>query len=119
VIDNIDYIEHCLHHFAGMVGENCVCSDQKFVFICLFFICQLENVVGYDLNNESFTIENSDQHWYDVENGGEPPDKTVLPVLFEPLIKAIRARDQVTPIIIELPFWAHISALHHHFLPIE
>jgi len=68
------------------------------------------NVIGYDVMNEPFLLEDKDLHFSEVPDY-KPKESEKYFTTLKSLIHDIRSVDEVTPIIIEPTFWANYRAL--------
>ncbi|RWS04677.1 hypothetical protein B4U79_16389, partial [Dinothrombium tinctorium] len=76
----------------------------------------MKNVVGYDIINEPYTKEESEEVAFLLDQVDHTSVSQIVEKYSE-MIKAIRKVDTLTPIIVETTFWAHCNALK--FFPVE
>jgi hypothetical protein len=86
-----------------------IASAQLWSLIAAEFF-QDSNVVGYDLINEPYTVEESKLHWSELSTASNHELTDYIETIIS-FIHSIRCFDRHTPVIVEPTFWGSTYAL--------
>lgn len=74
-------------------------------------LSKINNVIGYDLINEPYTMSEEDKSVEDLLLSDRSPDYNKLLAYYTEILDGIRHEDSYTPVIIESSFWGNWRAL--------